>query len=125
MRTLHVIVLITLSALCSCEVAPFVTDHPDGSTTASMGGVFAARRKNVVAYIKTRNGNIIKFGSEEESGAIVQGVVTHGASKIFGHSEDLKTVTNGKVEIGKQGVEMFKEGETTKRILGTFVPPVQ
>lgn len=86
--------------LCSCEVAPFVKENPDGSLTASMGGVFAARRKNTVAEITTRNGNHIKFMSEEESGedvpvAGIQALGTYGAAKVLAHSTDLKTTTDG------------------------------
>ncbi len=114
--------------LCSCAVDPFVKDYPDGHSLASMGGVFAARRKNVVAEITTRNGNHIKFMSEEESGEDVpvtgiQALGTYGGLKLAAGTQDLQTVTDGKVKIGEQGVTKFTEGEKTKRILGTFVPP--
>ncbi len=100
--------------LPSCVVAPYVKESPDGSLTASMGGVFAARRKNVVAEITTRQGHVIKYMTEEESGEdvpnnFIAAWLTRGLAKIQGHTTDLKTTTDGSVALGAQQTEVAKE----------------
>lgn len=126
MKTFPVIILILSMLLPSCVVAPFVIDKPDGSTTASMGGVLAARRKNTVAEITTRNGTVIKYMSEEEAGedvpnnliagwtaknlANIQGGVTkHEASVDSATTLGLdKGVTErAGIEAGVRGAENF------------------
>jgi len=120
-------IAILLAGLCSCEVAPYVKEGKNGNTY-SMGGVFAARRKNTVAEITAPNGTHIKFMSEEESSEdvpnnAIAAWLSHGLAKITGNSQDLKTTTDGAVQLGAQDVQKFKAAEKTKQVLGTFVPP--
>lgn len=124
MKTLPFIALL----LCSCEVAPYVKESANGNTY-SMGGVFAARRKNTVAEITSPNGVHIKFMSEEESSEdvpnnAIAAWLSKGLATITGRSQDLKTKTDSATTLGlgAQGAEKFKSGEQTKQVLGTFEP---
>lgn len=125
MKTLPFIALL----LCSCEVAPYVKESANGNTY-SMGGVFAARRKNTVAEITSPSGVHIKFMSEEESGEdvpnnAIAAWLSKGLAAISGHSADLKTKTDSATTLGlgAQSVEKAQIKSAEKVTLGTFVPP--
>lgn len=98
------LMLVLCLLLPACVVAPYVKENPDGSVTASMGGVLAARRKNTVAEIKTPRFHI-KYMSEEESGedvpnSAISAVAGVKIAGIQGDVTNLKTTTDSKTTLG-------------------------
>ena len=113
--------------LCSCVHAPVVRRDADGGITASMGGVFMARRKNVLAEITTKEGDRIRYQTEEESGEDVpKSLISAYAAKwlaaiqgdVTKHKDSVDSQTT--LGLGAQGVqkEGIKAGVQTEAIKG-------
>lgn len=88
----------------SCVNRPSITTHhSDGSwSRTTLGGTFAAEADEVLASLKTPEGLEMKYAAKREDGTRVLGkYVEYLLGKVLaitqGKTEDLKTVTDGRV----------------------------
>ncbi len=128
-RFSHLLLVLYAFIGVSCVNNPHVTIvSPDGTkTTISTGENLMAEVDEQVSEVEGAGWHLRHMVKRQDATRVpisaIQALGVYGAGKLTAHSNDLTTVTNGKVELGKQDVQKFTEGEKTKRILGTFVPP--
>lgn len=132
-------ILILLIGLCdSCAYRPKITtvDPVTGAvTTYDLGGAVMARTEGVIISIEVPNGPKMKYSSIAEDstevgkelirtgGAVAGGIILNRGEEIREGTKQIVVREGTKVELGRQGVQKFTEGETTKRFIHSTVNP--
>lgn len=126
----NLLLLLPLLFLASCASKPSITTYNphDGTFVRySAGTVVAARELATVTEITGPGGYHVKHMSEgiDATEVPLAGIQAWLAKFVALFQSDVskaRIVSDERVATGAQGVQMFKEGEKTKRILGTFEP---
>lgn len=114
--------------LASCANGPSITRTSNGLYHANMGWTLMAKREDVVAEIETKEGDHIKYATKIENSTDVPNMALGVWSTVRGlaltqHSTDLKTSTDGKVNLGAQKADVAKHASDNALKEKTFIPP--
>lgn len=120
--------LVLALLLASCVGGASVTRTPKGGYHATSGYTLLGEQEGVIAYVKTREGDEIRFMAKRQDGSKVvsKWLDWWGAGKLAAlaaGTQEAQIAADKDVAVGAQGVETFKEGEQTKRVLGTTLNP--
>lgn len=116
MKAIQFLLLASVTLLASCSTRPNITtvDPTTGvKTRYSLGVNVMGETDEVIAHIRGPGGIEVKYAAKREDNTRVpvaglQAWVSRFLGGVWGRSADLKTVTDGRVALGAQKLELGK-----------------